>query len=58
MRKGASYLFSNPRDGLQRIGISFVEAAIGLLMVPRFLRRAYPTERRRYLEPAMAGAAA
>ncbi|HVJ81056.1 MAG TPA: glycosyltransferase family A protein [Planctomycetia bacterium] len=58
MRKGASYLFSNPRDGLQRIGISFIEAAIGLLMVPRFLRRAYPTERRRYLEPAMAGAAA
>ncbi len=61
LKNGVRALRATPADGLRRIGISLVEAACGLALLPRWFGKQYGTERRRYLEaalPAPAGAAA
>jgi GT2 family glycosyltransferase len=49
LRKGITFLTKAPVDALRRIGISLVEAVIGLALLPRWFRKRYPIERRRYL---------
>jgi len=51
MRKGMRYMLQAPVDALQRIGIAAVEAAVGVAMLPRWFRKEYPVQRRRYLSP-------
>jgi GT2 family glycosyltransferase len=51
MRKGLRYMTQAPADAFRRIGIAAVEAVIGVWLLPRWFRKDYPVERRRYLSP-------
>jgi len=49
IRKGFGYITKTPADAMRRIGIAVVEGAIGVYLLPRWFRKQYPVERRRYL---------
>lgn len=51
-RKGLAFLRRAPADAMIRVGIAAIEAAIGILLVPRWFLLPSPPARGRYLESA------